>query len=204
MTAVLAAALYLVLWVGVSLHWSWLESGDAWTLDRFHRFGVSHPAWISTWQALSDLFSPAVLRFVGLLVIVIALFRRELRVAGFLAVTVLPAGPVTAVAKALSDRPRPETALTHAASTSFPSGHALGIMVAVLALGVLFWPRVMPSMRAPVIAVGAALVFMVGLSRVVLNVHHPSDVVAGWSLGLLYCLLCVALVPPRVTGASAV
>jgi membrane-associated phospholipid phosphatase len=55
-----------------------------------------------------------------------------------------------------------------------------------------------------VIAVCAALAFLVGFARVALNVHHPSDVVAGWALGflyyllcLLYYLLCLRLVPPR-------
>ncbi len=61
----------------------------------------------------------------------------------------------------------------------------------LLALGALLWPRVGPSMRVPLIAGGAALIFVVGLSRVVLNVHHPSDAVAGWAPGLLYYLLCV-------------
>ena len=202
MTAALAAAIYGALWIGVVAPWSWLASADTWILHRFHDYGVNHPAWISAWRVSSDLFSPTSLRIAGLIGIVVALFRRKPRLAGFLALTVLLAGPVTAAAKALSDRPRPETALAHAASSSFPSGHALAITVGVLALGTLLWPRVGPSMRVPLIVGGAALIFVVGLSRVVLNVHHPSDVVAGWALGLLYYLLCMQLLPPRTTQGS--
>ena len=201
--AVLAAALYAGLWIGVAAHWPWLTAVDTVTLHRFHDFGINHPAWIDAWRVPSEVFGPSVLRVVGVLVIVVALLRRQFRIAGFVAMTVLPAGLLTASAKALSDRPRPETALIEAASSSFPSGHALGIMVGVLVLGTLLWERVAPAMRVPMIAVGAALVFTVGLSRVVLNVHHPSDVVAGWALGLLFYLVCLVLVPPRVAPFSA-
>ncbi len=196
--ALLAAAVYGMLWVGVADHWSWLESADTWTLQRFHDHGVMHPAWVTFWRLVSDVFSPNALRIVGLVWIVVAVVGRQTRVAWFLAVAALPAGLVTAAAKALADRPRPGTALTHAASSSFPSGHALGIMVGVLTFGTLLWPRIGASMRVPAVALGAALVFLVGLSRVVLNVHHPTDVVAGWLLGLVYFLVCVRLFPPRV------
>ena len=47
-------------------------------------------------------------------------------------------------------------------------------------------------MRGPVAVVGVATMALVGLARVALNVHHPSDVLAGWALGLLYFLLCLA------------
>ena len=204
LTAVLAAAVYAVLWIGVAARWSWLTAADTWTLDRFRGYGLDHPAWISVWGMASDLFSPGSLRIVGIVVIVIALFRGKLRIAAFLAVTVLAAGLVTVVAKRLSDRPRPETALTHVASSSFPSGHALGITVGVLALGLLLWPRLRASLRVPVVVAGGALILVVGVSRVVLNVHHPSDVVAGWALGLLHFLLCAAVVQPRVSEVSAV
>ena len=53
------------------------------------------------------------------------------------------------------------------------------------------------TVTTTVAVVGAGLVFLVGFARVILNVHHPSDVVAGWALGYLYYLLCVRLVPPR-------
>ena len=60
-----------------------------------------------------------------------------------------------------------------------------------------------PRTGLVLVVLGAALVFTVGFSRVVLNVHHPSDVVAGWALGFLYYQLCVRLVPPRPLTAVA-
>jgi len=67
----------------------------------------------------------------------------------------------------------------------------------VLALLTVAWPYTGRRLRTPLAVLGAALIASVGLLRVVLNVHHPSDVVAGWALGFLYYLLCVRLVPPR-------
>jgi membrane-associated phospholipid phosphatase len=130
--------------------------------------------------------------------IVIALILRRLRVAVFLTVTVMLMGLLTLAPKGLAVRPRPETALAFEASTAFPSGHELGITVAVLAFTTVLWPPLGLGMRLPAIAPGAVLVVVVGFYRVVLNVHHPSDVIAGWALGLPYYLLCLRLVPPSV------
>lgn len=68
----------------------------------------------------------------------------------------------------------------------------------------VLWPLLAPRARVAVIAVGAALVLLVGLARVGLNVHRPSDVIAGWSLGLLYYVVCMALVPPRPGRGAAI
>ena len=105
-------------------------------------------------------------------------------------------GLVIEAAKQAADRPRPATALVAAPATAFPSGHALGVIVGVLALLTIVLPVVRPSLRGWLIALGAVIVIAIGVGRVVLNVHHPSDVLAGWALGYAYFAACLLMVPP--------
>jgi undecaprenyl-diphosphatase len=90
------------------------------------------------------------------------------------------------------DRPRPslEPHLVVVKTQSFPSGHATSSMVFYLALAIALaghsrWSRM---------AIGGAvcLSFLIGLSRVMLGVHWPSDVVAGWATGALWVLIALA------------
>ena len=142
------------------------------------------------------MFGPTVFRLVTLIVIIFALVRRNLRVALFLVISVELAGIITEIAKYAANRPRPATALVSAPSTSFPSGHALGVIVGVLALLTVVLPVVHRPLRAWLVAFGAAIVILIGIGRVVLNVHHPSDVLAGWALGYAYFVACLLMVPP--------
>jgi undecaprenyl-diphosphatase len=112
-------------------------------------------------------------------------------------------GVLTEGAKSLANRPRPVTALAYGWGTSFPSGHALGAMVGVLALLTVLWHSLTPRWRTILAVLGGVLVVLVGSARVVLNVHHPSDVLAGWALGYLYYLLCLRLMAPRGIRAAA-
>lgn len=195
--------LYALLWVGFVQNWAWLQALDSWWLRVFHDFGVTRPGWVSFWVAFCIVFGPTAFRIFALVVIVVSLARRNLQTALFLVISVELMGLVTEAAKWLSNRPRPLTTLVYGVSTSFPSGHALGVMVSVLSLLTVLLPLVSQRLRLAVIAVAVALVFLVGFARVVLNVHHPSDVVAGWALGFLYYLLCVRLVPPRLLTSTA-
>lgn len=194
---VTAALVYVAMWLGYTENWAWLDDFDNLLLRKFHDVGASRPNWVSFWVVFSLVFGPSAFRLIALAVIIVALIRRNLQTALFLVVSVELSGLVTLAAKVVADRPRPETALAHAASTSFPSGHALGVMVGVLAMLTVLWPYLPAGVRAPVVVAGVALILLVGVARVVLNVHHPSDVLAGWALGGLYYLLCVRLVPPR-------
>ena len=93
--------------------------------------------------------------------------------------------------------------LVPASSTSFPSGHALEATAALLALVSFVLPMLSRSAGRAAIAVATVCVLAVGIARVALNVHYPSDVLAGWSLGYLYFLLCLLVFrpPPRVAAA---
>lgn len=195
-TAVGAIAVYALLWLGYAQQWRWLTKADAAALDLFYRRGEDDPGWVLGWDVLCTLLGPHAFRLMTVVLIIVALARRNVRIAMFLLISVELSGLVTEAAKAAADRPRPDTAFVFAFGTSFPSGHALGVLVAVLALLTVGLPIVHASLRGWLIALGAVVVVVTGLGRAVLNVHHPSDVVAGWALGYAYFVVCLRAVPP--------
>jgi membrane-associated phospholipid phosphatase len=194
--AVVAALIYAVMWVGWVQHWGWLAAVDRWSLDGYYRVALRHPLWVPVWNVLCTVLSPTTFRIAGVVLIIWMLARRRLRLALFLVVSVEIGGLVTEVAKRLADRPRPDTQMVYAYGTSFPSGHAMGAMVGVLALLTVAWPGLAHRWRIPLAVLGGVAIVVVGIGRVALNVHYPSDVVAGWALGYLYYLLCLALLRP--------
>lgn len=90
-------------------------------------------------------------------------------------------------AKQIFSRTRPDLWISIAPETSysFPSGHSMQSMAFVAALVMLAWHR--PALR-PLFAAGAVFVALVGLSRVYLGVHYPTDVLAGWTAALAWCI----------------
>jgi membrane-associated phospholipid phosphatase len=200
---VVAVLVYAAMWVGYAQNWFWLDDVDTELLQTFHNIGAARPGWVTFWDVFCVVFGPNGFRLVGLVLVVVALVRRNVATAVFLVVTIGLMGIVTESAKYVAGRPRPAMALVYGSSTSFPSGHALGVMVGVLALLTVLWPSLSGSWRKVLLVLGGVLIVSVGVARVILNVHHPSDVLAGWALGYLYYLLCVRLVPPRGITAAA-
>ena len=201
--AVGALALYVLMWVGVTQRWSWIGAMDRFAIDPLHRYGVDHPGWITAWDVLCTVLGPAAFRLFALVLIVIALVRRNLRTAIFLVVSVELSGLVTEAAKAAVNRPRPVEAFVDAWGSSFPSGHALGVMVSVLAFLTIALPAVRLPLRIWLVVLGVVVVLAIGIGRVVLNVHHPSDVLAGWALGYVWFVVCVLSVPPAAPVRAA-
>jgi undecaprenyl-diphosphatase len=195
-SALAALAMYALFWIGVAQHWPLLTAVDSAALEAFYRRGEEHPGWVLGWDLFCTILGPGVFRLLTVVLIILALVRRNVRIAVFLLISVELSGLVTEAAKAAADRPRPDTAFVDALGLSFPSGHALGVLVAVLALLTVGLPRVRPALRAWLIALGAVVVVVIGVGRVVLNVHHPSDVLAGWALGYAYFVFCLLAVSP--------
>ncbi|OLT97458.1 phosphatase PAP2 family protein [Mycobacterium syngnathidarum] len=202
-SAVAAFAVYLALWIGYEMQWTWLADLDTAGLDRPYHYGAAHPAWVTAWDVFCTVLGPFMFRLLTAVLIVVALLRRQRRIALFLFLTIELSALTTELAKFLVDRPRPATAMVHALSTSFPSGHALGVLVSVLALLAVAWPAIRPPLRVWWIAVGVLVVAAIGVGRVVLNVHHPSDVVAGWALGYVWFVAVYLLCPPLPTTVTA-
>ncbi|HEX8394834.1 MAG TPA: phosphatase PAP2 family protein [Longimicrobium sp.] len=121
---------------------------------------------------------------VPVLFIILMLYRRR-GDALFFALAVGGAGILNKGAKLFFRRTRPAlwTSIAPETTYSFPSGHAMGSMALAAAVVALLWPT---RWRWPAIVVGAVFTGLVGLSRVYLGVHFPSDVLAGWSASLAW------------------
>jgi undecaprenyl-diphosphatase len=127
--------------------------------------------------------------------------RRAWRTAAWVVAANVLVGPLTALLKETFGRVRPafENGGATYDSLSFPSGHSSGIATLVTIVLVLAWPRLPGRQRRLALAAGAALVVLVGLTRMWLGVHFLSDVLGGWAFGAAWALL-VALAFDALPG----
>ena len=147
-----------------------------------------------------------------LLTVGAAIYRIVLKdyvTAGIVVAAVGSGALLTSLLKWGFDRARPDLVdhLTHAASSSFPSGHATQAAIAFLTLGALM-ARAQPDRRIKAFVLGGAilLTLLVGISRVYLGVHWPTDVLAGWCLGAawaaMWWLVLRRIGAPQVTTSG--
>lgn len=126
------------------------------------------------------------------LVIVLTALRR-FREATFAAIALGGSALLNLAAKAAFARERPSLweSIAPESNFSFPSGHAMGSMTLACVLVLLAWRT---RWRWPVAAVMSAFVVLVGLSRVYLGVHYPSDILAGWAAASVWAVAVYLLV----------
>ncbi|WP_078290712.1 phosphatase PAP2 family protein [Mycobacterium sp. D16R24] len=191
-----AFLVFALLWLGYAQQWNWLTRLDISALASAHDYGIAHPGWVTAWDVFATVLGPGAFRIAVAGVIFVLLVRRQRPAAVFLLITVELSALVTELAKLLAGRPRPATRLVDAYGSSFPSGHALGVMVGVLALLTVFLPTAVAALRPWLGVLGGVLILVIGVSRVLLNVHNPSDVLAGWVLGYAYFVTCLLALPP--------
>jgi undecaprenyl-diphosphatase len=123
-------------------------------------------------------------------------WRRHFRDGLFFGLAVAGAAILNLAAKDHFTRIRPDLWLSMAPETtfSFPSGHAMGSATLAVALILMLWRT---RWRWLVLAAGLVFVLLVGLSRVYLGVHFPSDILAGWMAGTAWVVAMHQLVAHR-------
>jgi undecaprenyl-diphosphatase len=168
-----------------------------------HAFDLSIPALLrdsygaprgSAWfnemvRDISALGSMSVLIGAGLVVITYHWLRAARARALRIAIVLTGAIALNTGLKALIARPRPDLfePATQVFTNSFPSAHAMvsAALVTILARD-LIAVQDQPGIARFIAAIAVALVILIGLSRIHLGVHWPSDVLAGWALGFAF------------------
>ena len=152
------------------------------------------PSWLPDVARDITALGSTVVLGITLLVITGYLFAAGKRHAGWLVlVSVLGGTALNNLLKFAFARPRPEliAPLTPVTSLSFPSGHSAISAVFYLTLGALVaQTHASPTIRIHVLATATLLTVLVGVSRIYLGVHYPTDVLAGWCFGTAWALIC--------------
>ena len=152
------------------------------------------PSWLT--PALLDLTAIGGPTVLGLVVVSVAgflLLQARYRTALVILITSASGEVVNNVLKNFFERPRPDVVphLREVTSASFPSGHAMESAIIYLTLGAMLM-RIVDGRLAKIYCMTMAIfaTLLVGMSRVYLGVHFPTDVVGGWIFGFAWASLC--------------
>ncbi len=176
----------------------WFDEGLLLALRTADPTDPIGPRWFELWVVdISALGGFAVLALVTLLAVGYLLVVKKAGSALMLLVATIGGTAISEGLKASFNRARPDLVahVVETTSMSFPSGHAMLSAVTYLTLGALL-ARTQSRRRVRGYILGAAIfiTLLIGLSRIYLGVHWPTDVLAGWCLGAAWALVCWAAV----------
>ncbi len=197
------AAVFVAVLIIVAGTWGFIElldevrEGDTQNVDEWavRTLGKYHDVrWLEEiGRDLTALGGVTVLLLVTLAVVGYLLLVRKFAAMWLVLIAVVGGQLLSTLLKFFIDRPRPDLVphLSAVYTTSFPSGHSMMSAVVYLTLGSLL-ARIVPSraVKFYFIAVALIVTFLVGVSRVYMGVHWPTDVLAGWTAGLVWAILC--------------
>lgn len=175
----------------------WLDRGLLLALRTVDPADPIGPRWFELAVAdITALGGFAVLALFTLIALGYLAMRRKWPEAGFLLVATLGATAISEGLKATFARARPDLVahIVETTSMSFPSGHAMLSAATYLTLGAfLAHAQEKRRLRGYIIGAVILITLLVGVSRIYLGVHWPTDVLAGWCLGAAWALLCWAV-----------
>ena len=181
---------------------------DRWVIlalrDRANPAIPLGPAWLQeAARDVTSLGSMVVLLTITLATAGYLLLARQHIAAWLMLIAVFGGIALIELLKAVFARPRPDFVF-HAArvfTASFPSGHASLSAITYLTIGGLL-ARAQSSLRIGVyfIALAAFLTVLIGISRIYLGVHYPTDVLGGWCIGTAWAISCWAIAAQLQSG----
>ena len=155
------------------------------------------PAWLEKWlQDITALGGISVLTIVTVLVVGYLLISGRTALSVFVLASAIGGSMAGSLLKLAFARDRPDVVphLVQVQTLSFPSGHALNSAVIYLTLGALLArTEQRPAIKIYIVGSALLLSIVIGISRVYLGVHYPSDVVAGWCAGAAWAAGCATL-----------
>jgi undecaprenyl-diphosphatase len=156
------------------------------------------PLWLQVAaRDVTSLGSPAVLTLITVAALGFLGLKRQWSAALFVLGSICGGSVVSFAVKDFVQRPRPDfvAAVAQTQTYSFPSGHAFLSAVTFLTLGALLARmQRQAEVKIYLLAVAITITVLVGISRVYIGVHWPTDVLAGWCAGAAWAILCWLIV----------
>ncbi len=183
--------------------WSFLNLRDRVFANELVNFDTSLSLWLyslrspilTTLMSLISFFGQEVAITLAVAVVVVFLIKRHQREAVLFTLTLAAEGIFNAVLKNWIERPRPTfAAVTVINEYSFPSGHSSNAFVFyALAAYFAYHFTGKKKLSFAIAIISALIIILVGVSRVYLGVHYPTDVLAGYLVGFWWFLTMIVL-----------
>jgi membrane-associated phospholipid phosphatase len=169
------------------VHWD--VAAAAW----IHSTGT--PIGTRIFLAITNVGSPVVMGVIAVVGVVTTFIRRHHLLAYAWAAAAGGGAILDGILKYTIHRTRPAYALAllHGTSFSFPSGHAMGSLIGYgfLAYAIVLTGKTIGWHKRMIFSLAALMTLLVGVSRVYIGVHFPSDVAGGWAAGLAWLTICI-------------
>jgi undecaprenyl-diphosphatase len=189
-TMLISFVFFLFLTSSILLDFSFINNFDNFIVVKFHNFAVKHSDNFMVF--ITNLGSANVILPISFFLIFGLMKFKRFREALFLFFITGGAGVMVIILKELICRSRPDVALVKVYWYGYPSGHTT---LATCFYGALIYLILVhaknKSIKLSFAIFFSILILLIGISRVYLGVHFPTDVLAGYSLGIFWTTLCV-------------
>jgi undecaprenyl-diphosphatase len=170
---------------------------EAFSFDKtillwIHQF--ANPAWDTVMLNITRLGNPLIVVLIALIALAVLWGRRNYQEAKIFLLNGLGGAILSYGLKLVFSKSRPQLWNSPILETSYsyPSGHALGSMVLYGFLAYLL-ATTYPKYAKVFYCIAAILIILIGLSRLYLGVHWPTDVIAGYGVGFLWITFCITM-----------